>query len=144
MEELENEVIAGLDYVPYFYKRYVDDYVLCIPINKLEYAHQAFNSFHPRKQLTIEKEQQHSINFSDINFGYTPGGDIETDWFKKNVWSQRYLHSDSNTPSVVMSLTNRVIRLAHGKNRPKNLKTVKELLIANNYPPTFFEPIIKK
>lgn len=47
MEEFENIVIAGSDYVPDFYKRYVDS-TFCIPTEKLNYAHRTFNSFHPR------------------------------------------------------------------------------------------------
>lgn len=149
MEELENVVISSLDYIPAFYKRYVDDCILCIPKNKLEYTQQAFNSFHPKIQFTVEKEDQQSINFLDIKLSYKNNGIIETDWFTKKVWSQRYLNYESNTPisykkSVVISLTDRAVKLAHGSNRPKNIQIVKDVLKANNYPPTFFEPIIKK
>lgn len=44
MEELENEILAGVDYVPHFYIRYADDCLLCIPISELNCTHQVFNS----------------------------------------------------------------------------------------------------
>lgn len=67
MEELENEVISMLDVVAHFYKRDVDNSILCIPYSKLEYTQKVFNYFHHRLQFTVEKEQENSINFIEIN-----------------------------------------------------------------------------
>lgn len=124
MEELETETINNLDYMPHFYKRYVDDCILCIPEDKLEYTHSAFNSYHARLQFTIEKQKQNSLSFLDILLKISNNGKIETNWFTKSVWSQRYLNFESNVPnvfkkSVVISLTDRAIRLADGSNRPE-------------------------
>lgn len=66
----EKEIIAKLNYTPYFYKRYVDDCILCISKHRLHFTHSLFNSFHPRLQFTIEEYQNKSINFLDISVKY--------------------------------------------------------------------------
>lgn len=45
---------------------------------------------------------------------------------------------------LVISLTDRAIQISHSKNRPKYLTIIKNILSANDYLYSFFEPIIKK
>lgn len=40
--------------------------------------------------------------------------------------------------NVIVSLNKRAIRLENPVNWPKNLKTIKEIMKANNYLPTFY------
>lgn len=91
MEELEMEVIAGLDYIPHFYKRYVDDFILFILENKIDYTHQVLYSFLHRLQFTIERQKKYSIYFLDINLK-DEASQIETDWLTMKVWLQRLLN----------------------------------------------------
>lgn len=57
----------------------------------------------------------------DIKLKYKVRGQIETDWFTKKVWSQRYLNFISNTPinyeknNVVMNFIDHTACLPHGK-----------------------------
>lgn len=148
MEELENAVLKKLNYKPIFYKRYVDDCLICIPRDKIEYTINTFNDFHPRLQFTSEIEVNKTINFLDITIKHSEQGKIETNWYTKNIWSERYLNFKSHTPnrykkSVVNSLTDHAIKLAHPKYRPENLKKIKKVLEINSYPKHFYEPIIK-
>lgn len=46
--------------------------------------------------------------------------------------------------NVVTGLSDRAIRLSHGKSRPKNVTIIKTVLKTNKYPPFFYEPITKK
>lgn len=67
----------------------------------------------------------------------------------KGVWSQRYLNFNSNTPlhykkSALIELIIRAVKLSHPKSQPDNLNTIKEVLKSNNYPESFYEPIIRK
>ena len=148
LEFLEIKVISSLDYKPYFFKRFVDDCILCIPKNKLQYTLNKFNSFHEKLKFTHENENNKSINFLDINITYDNEGNIETKWYTKPVWSGRYLNFNSYTPekykkSVVNTLTDRAVKLTHTKHRPTTLQKVRTVLQNNNYPKTFYEPIIK-
>lgn len=64
-------------------------------------------------------------------------------------WPLRYLNFVSNIlihykKSVIIRLTDRFVHLTLGEKRPKNIRIKKEYLKRNNYPPTFFELIIKK
>lgn len=58
MEILENKVISSHDYVPHFYK--------CIPKTKITNINHGLNSFRPKLLFTVEKENQNTINFVDI------------------------------------------------------------------------------
>ena len=134
---------------PNFFKRFVDDCLLCIPLNKLQYTLNKFNSFHPKLQFTHETEKNHTINFLDFQLNYNENKTIKTDWYTKPIWSGRYLNYNSNTPkkykeSVVNSLIDRAVILSDNTYRPKNLKKVREILINNNYPKNITEPLIKK
>lgn len=148
MEEVENEILSSLDFTPTFYKRYVDDCLLCIPADKIEYTLQKFNSYHSKIKFTIEKEINKSINFLDVTISYNENGTISTNWFTKKVWSGRYLNFESSVPSrykksVVNSLTDRAVLLSDPKYRPFNIRKIKKTLENNNYPKKFFDPIIK-
>lgn len=148
MEYLEENTISQLNYQPFFFKRYVDDCILCIPENKIQYTLNKFNNFHEKIQFTMEKENNKTINFLDLTINYDLKGNIKTNWFTKEIWSGRYLNYNSIAPvkykkSVVTALTDRAIKFSHAQFRPNNLKKIKNTLINNNYPKKFIEPIIK-
>lgn len=48
---LENNDLQNLDFTPYFYKRYVDDCIVFIPKNKIEYIDNKFNKCHPTREI---------------------------------------------------------------------------------------------
>ena len=148
MEYVETKVIETLDYKPYFFKRFVDDCILCIPENKLQYTLNKFNYFHEKLKFTHETEKNNSINFLDLTINYDNEGNIKTNWYTKSVWSGRYLNFESYTPykykkSVVNSLVDRAVLLTDTEYRPQNLKKIRTVLQNNNYPKNFYEPIIK-
>lgn len=148
MEYVEVNVIKTLDYKPYLFKRFVDDCILCIPHNKLQYTLDKFNAFHEKLKFTYEIEKNKSINFLDINISYNNNGNIKTNWYTKPVWSGRYLNFNSFTPckykkSVVNSLVDRAVILTDPEQRPQSLKKIKNALRNNGYPQKFTEPIIK-
>ena len=66
MEYAEKEIINNLSCDILFYKRYVDDCLLAISRGKEQQILEAFNSFNPKLQFTIEIEKEKQINFLDL------------------------------------------------------------------------------
>ena len=54
MEDLEKTVFERLEFVVIFYFRYVDDTLLCVPLDKLQKVIDTFSDYHPRIQFTHE------------------------------------------------------------------------------------------
>ena len=46
--------------------RYVDDTLLCVPLDKLQKLIDTFNNYHPRIQFTHEMERDNRISFLDL------------------------------------------------------------------------------
>lgn len=150
MEELENDILNKLVKKPIFYKRYVDDCLLCIHKNELKNTLDSFNSFHQRIQFTFEKEINKTINFLNITIMYNDDGQIETNWYtKKDIWSGRYLNFDSLVPniykkSVINNLVDMAIKLSSPKFHKENINKIKQILKENNYPQKFYSSVINK
>ena len=56
MEFLEEKVMETLEYKPTFYNRYVDDCLLCIQQDKIQYVLNHFNDYHRSIQFTMEEK----------------------------------------------------------------------------------------
>ena len=52
MQDLETKAIARLGFQLPFYFRYVDDIVMAVPSDMIDFILTTFNSFHPRLQFT--------------------------------------------------------------------------------------------
>ena len=52
MEDLEKSVLERLEFVVPFYFRYVDDTLLCVPLDKFETVMDTLKDYHPRIQFT--------------------------------------------------------------------------------------------
>lgn len=46
-----------------FYKMYVDDILLCLPSNQINFVYIKINSFYDNIRFTIEREVSNTINF---------------------------------------------------------------------------------
>ena len=57
-EDLKKTVFERLEFVVPFYFRYVDDTLLCVPLDKLKKVIDTFNDYHPRIQFTHEMEKK--------------------------------------------------------------------------------------
>jgi Reverse transcriptase (RNA-dependent DNA polymerase) len=148
MENFESEILDSLDFEPIFYKRYVDDIILCIPKEKQDYIFNVFNSKHPRLQFTIEKEENASIPFLELLLIREANGRITTDWYHKETWSGRYLNFNSKLPisykrNTVTLLSNKILQLSENKFHEKNFNLLQSTLIQNSYPTSFFKNLIR-
>ena len=82
---------------------------------------------------TIEKFNSYH---SRLKFTY------ETNWYRKNRYSGRYLNYFSYHPfqqkiAIIKNLVNTAILLSHEKFHKENLEIIKYLLMLNNYPNNF-------
>ena len=138
MEEAETKIINELTYYIKFYYRYIDDTLICIPKNKVNDILDKFNKIHQKLVFTMKKSINDSIYFLDLNIK-VENNKIITNWYRKSIWSGRYLnfysnHRLSNKIVIIYSLTDRAIHLSHEKYHSENLNLVKEILFKNEYP----------
>ena len=96
MDDLETECINLLDYTPLFFYRYVDDIILSIPENKINYTLDTFNTYYHNLNFTIELEQKNSLSFLDITLIKNSKNIITTNCYQKSTFSGRVLHFNSN------------------------------------------------
>lgn len=148
MEDLEETSLRKLPFNVPFYRRYVDDIIVAVPVNGSDVIMQQFNSYHKNLKFTVEEEINASINFLDMSLHRKNDGHIETIWYQKAIASGRYLHFEAHNPithkrNVATTLTDRAIALTNTMDRPKSLKKVKELLSGNGYPEQFVSNVIK-
>lgn len=138
MEHIQENALKNLDYKPTFYKRYVDDCLLLIPENKINYTLNIFNNLHHRIQFTKESEYNNTINFLDFTL-INDQNKIITKWYRKNIKTDTYLNFNSFHPfqhkqSVIRSICDRAIIFSNPKFRKENITLIKEILNKNNYP----------
>lgn len=148
MEYIENKILPKVQNSIHFYKRFVDDLILCIPIDKIEYIHKHFNKFNESIQFTLEKEKSNTINFLDITITHN-NGRIYTKWYKKPTASGRYLNFLSSQPmshkkAAINNLTNRALKFTHPLKRPEVIQEITNTLRNNNYPEDMIRKTVKQ
>jgi len=65
MRDLETRTLETLDFQFLFYFHYVDDIVITVPKNLVDFTLQIFNSLHDRLKFTLEFGDD-KMNFLDI------------------------------------------------------------------------------
>jgi len=145
MQDLENSVLSTVKFpIPIFY-RYVDDILLAIPEEKIDFIFNKFSSFHPRLQFTLERGGDR-INFLDTTV-ILEKNRIKIDWYHKPTFSGRLLNYWSHCPlsqkrGVIMGLADRAFLLSHPDFHQKNLIFVIKTLLRNDYPLDFIFNVI--
>jgi hypothetical protein len=140
MQDLENSVLQLFTFMLPFYCRYVDDIAMAVPRNSIDLTLQAFNSYHPRLQFTVEVGGD-KLNFLDVTLIKGNNG-LEFDWFHKPTFSGRYLNFMSQHPvsqkrGTIMGMVDRAFLLSHPRYHQKNIKFIIDTLLSNDYPLTF-------
>ena len=134
MQDLERNVLENFDFnIPVYY-RYVDDTIMFIPKDKIEEVLTKFNSYHDRLQFTSEIENEHnSINFLNLIIIKNEDNSIQTNWFRKNTYSGRFLNYFSNHPlrhkiGIMKNLVDPAILLADNSFHNENLNIIEDYL----------------
>ena len=148
MEYVESEVLKKLTCNIAFYKRFVDDSIICFPAIMRDYVVRQFNAFHSRIQVTIEEQINNSINFLDLTIMHN-NQKITTKWYQKPTASGRYLNFFSSVPhqwkkNVANNLFQRALTLSDRCHQMECERKARSLLLGNGYPPIFLDKMLKK
>ena len=143
MEDLERTVFERLGFVVPFYIRYIDDTLLCVPLDKLQTVIDAFNDCHPRIQFTHEMERNNRISFSDLEIIKLDNGKIVLNWYRKSTYSGRLLNFISNyllqnKVAIIQNLVDSAVCLSHESFHSENLN-VRKIVFFNHYPQDLIE-----
>lgn len=149
MQDLQNKLISTLPFKIPFFKRYVDDILTTIPKNQHECILNSFNTYHPKIQFTFEKEKDGKISFLDVLVIKSENGEIETNWYHKPTFSERYINFCSLHPlkdkiNIINNLKYRAINLSSSIYHKLNLEYIEKMLIDNNYPISLIKKILYK
>jgi len=137
MQELEDTVLNTVEFpIPIFY-RYVDDILMAVPTEKIDYILNTFNKFHSRLQFTLERGGD-KINFLDTTIMLEKNR-IKIDWYHKPTFSGRFLnywsqHPLSQKKGTIIGLVDRAFLLSHPEFHRKNLELTIRILLNNDYP----------
>jgi len=146
MQDLENEVLETIDFPVAFYYRYVDDILTAVLPSHIDTLLDKFNTIHPRLKFTIEVGGN-KINFLDTTI-LICNNKIKFDWFHKPTFSGRYLNFLSQHPlsqkrGVIMGMVDRAFFLSHPDFHQKNLESIVNILLNNDYPLDFIFKTIR-
>ncbi|XP_044745080.1 uncharacterized protein LOC123306943 [Coccinella septempunctata] len=135
-----------------FIKKYRDDTITAMPEEFIQQSLQILNSYDNSKtlQFTIEVENNKSLPFLDmtvIREETEEGSTLITDWHKKKISSNRYIHHKSYHPfnmkvNIIRNLKTRITKICHPRFINKNLKILSGILRENGYPYGLLNKII--
>ena len=116
--------------------------------DKIDTNLEEINVLHPALKFTIETESNGSIPFLDMLIYHNPNG--TSTWYNKKtdtglIMNYHALAPDKYNRSVVSGMVHRIMRACSSwKFIHESLERAKKILQNNQYPPWFYDPIIKK
>ncbi|XP_052565330.1 uncharacterized protein LOC128093254 [Culex pipiens pallens] len=139
MENLMHAVVKKLDFQPPVLKKYVDDLIVALPLNKLKHVQDSFNSYSQHIQFTYELEENRRLPYLDMVLVRTEAQQIRTEWYRKPISSGRFLdffscHTTSQKVNTAMNFIQRVDKLSTNLNTREKMKIVDRELEINHYP----------
>lgn len=149
MERLLDRVLPRLKFDIPFVKKYVDDLILVVPLDKQVEILDVFNDFHNKLQFTMETEIDNKIPFLDLWLMRDEDGNISSKWYHKPVASTRMLNYKSNhhfalKTNTAYGLIHRVLTLSDKEYRVECIKTIFDVLLLNGYPRSCIKKLIAK
>lgn len=132
------------------FARYMDDILQNIKSIHVNDKLNEINDLHPSLKFTIEKESEGSLPFLDMRIHHNPDGSLASTWYCKKTDTGLLMNYHASAPvkykrSVVSGMVHRIIRACSSwKFIHESLQKAKIILNNNQYPPAFYEPIIKK
>lgn len=147
MEEILDTVLQGIPQ-PKLLLKYVDDMLLVCSEDLAKLILTRLNARHPRLKFTMEKEENDTLNYLDIQIIRTSAVTFETKWYTKPTSSDRILHWTSNHSDLVIQNTGiafvkQMKTVTSSKHHPEMKTRAKQLLLTNGYPKTAANVIIK-
>ena len=109
------------------------------------------NSLHPNLQFTLEREKDKQLPVLDMKIlRDQPTGKLSSTWYNKPTDTGLIMNYHALAPkrykrSVVSGFVHRIHRSCSSwHNFHNSLEKAKRVLEKNQYPPTFYEPIIRQ
>ena len=131
------------------FSRYVDDVLRSIHKDRIEDKLAEINRLHPSLRFTIEVEENNQIPFLDMKI-IRSEQKLTSTWYSKPTDTGLMMNFHSLAPlkykrSVVTGMVYRIFHACSTwSNFHDSLKKVKLLLTNNQYPESFYEPLIKQ
>ena len=132
------------------YSRYMDDVIREIDRHRVTTKLHEINNLHPSLKFTIEEENEDStLPFLDMKIIRT-NSTLASTWYSKPTDTGLTMNFYAQAPmkykrSLVIGLVHRIYRCCSSwKYFHESIAKAKMLLKKNQYPETFYEPIIKK
>ena len=131
------------------FDRYMDDIIREINRHKIQEKLREINALHPKLKFTIELEVNGRIAFLDMEISHI-NNRLSSSWYLKPTDTGLIMNYHALAPkrykkSVVQSFVHRIHRTCSSwDNVSESLEKAKEILDKNQYPKTFYEPIIKE
>lgn len=132
------------------FARYMDDYVRDIKPESINEKLKQINGLHPSLKFTMEIEDNGSLPFLDTLLQRDNEGNITSTWYSKKTDTGLVMNYHALAPeiykrSVVCGMVHRIIRACSTwKSIHESLEKAKKILQNNQYPPSFYDPIIAK
>jgi len=129
------------------FARYMDDIFRDIKSAEVDQKLVEINGFHPKLSFTIEREIGGRLAFLDMQLIHQ-GGRITSTWFSKPTDTGLILNYHALAPrrykrSVVSGFVHRIFRACSTWSHfHASLEKAKQILEHNQYPPSFYNPII--
>ena len=130
------------------YERYMDDILRDIKKNKVQEKLDEINRLHPNLKFTSEVESDERIAFLDIEIIHKENR-LSSVWYSKPTDTGLIMNFHAMSPkkykrSIVQGFVHRIFRASSSwEHFHQGLQRAKTVLEHNQYPPNFFDPIIK-
>ena len=132
-----------------FYERYMDDILQSIMENCIEQKLEQINQLHVKLTFTMERETASKIPFLDMLIEQV-GRKLSSGWYCKPSDTGLILNFHAQAPiiykrNIVQGFVHRIHRASSTEEKFQvGLMEAKKILQDNQYPSSFFEPIIKE
>ena len=131
------------------YSRYMDDIIRSINKHVIDSKLREINNFHPCLKFTIEKEVNGELPFLDMKV-LRSNGKLSSTWYTKPTDTGLIMNFHAVSPikykkSVVTGFVHRIYRACSSwKYFHESLTKAKSILDQNQYPKSFYEPLINR
>ncbi|XP_055701741.1 uncharacterized protein LOC129801012 [Phlebotomus papatasi] len=121
-----------------FVRKYVDDLLVSVHRDDVEALVPLFNSFHPKIQFTLEREQDGVLPYLDLSIYRDETNVLSTVWYCKPSASQRMLNYNSAHPrSTIINVGKNLINRARSVTTKLGVNmddTLRRILKKNDFP----------
>ena len=149
---LENIWLANLEELmrddAKLFGRYIDDLIRSIAEEQVELKLAQLNSIHPNLKFTVEYEKDGQIPYLDMLL-IRKGTQVQSSWYCKPTDTGLVMNYHALAPrrykrGVVSGFVHRIYRACSTwQHFHQSLSKAKQVLEKNQYPSTFYEPIIR-